>query len=169
MIYVSKIFLTKLFLKNLIFSKIFFSVWLVWKNYEKRKSKSSDCRWNPTTSGHRCRIPTSRLLRIRPDQWLDPSRPGWIPAILAKSGQINGRIRLLTMAKIWSADSDDGDLMSPDSSAGRFSVTGCCQILRLTRFQRLIIAEFRQSNIKCAWKDEEFNFEKRFTVSLSKN
>jgi hypothetical protein len=35
---------------------------------------------------------------------------------LAKSGRINGLIRLLTMAKIWSAGSGNDDLMSPASS-----------------------------------------------------
>jgi hypothetical protein len=41
---------------------------------------------------------------------------------------------LLTMAGIWSADSNDGDQMSPDSSVGRFSIA---------RFPRLLYSDDR--------------------------
>jgi hypothetical protein len=58
--------------------------------------------------------------------------------------------------------SGNGNWMSPDSSASRFSVARCCRIPALARFRGPTIAEFRQSNIKRVCKNETFNFEKRF-------
>jgi hypothetical protein len=54
--------------------------------------------------------------------------------------------------------------MSPDFGTSCIPVAGCCRIPGPPGFQRLTIAGFRQSNIKRACKDEEFNFRKRFTV-----
>jgi hypothetical protein len=63
------------------------------KNYEMQKSEFGKCRWNPATSGRRCRIPEKKFDRIpagsiaesghirldlghfgqiRPNQWPDP-------------------------------------------------------------------------------------------------
>jgi hypothetical protein len=82
---------------------------------------------------------SAELLRIWSDQWPDS----------AKSGQ------LLTIAARFQVDSclpesGDGGRMSPDSDASIISIAGR--------------AGFRQSDMKCACKDEEFNFEKRFTI-----
>lgn len=54
--------------------------------------------------------------------------------------------------------SGDGGRMSPNSNVGRISVT------ERAGFRRLTIAWLRQSDIKHACKDEEFNFRKRFTI-----
>jgi len=109
--------------------------------------------------------------QIRPDKWPDPVKFGQIPAILAKSSLINGwiqpesvRFRPEINGWNWSVGRDDGDRLSQDSGADRILVAGCCRIPMLARFQQLTIVEFRQSDIKCEYKDEEFNFVKRFTV-----
>jgi hypothetical protein len=99
MVSVVKYFRRNHFQKKIIFSKTFSSVWFARKNYEKWKY---NCRRNPATSSHRCRIPLE-LLRNRSDLagsrpfWPDQaeSRPLWpnpwsgrIPDILARPGRI---------------------------------------------------------------------------------
>jgi hypothetical protein len=59
--------------------------------------------------------------------------------------------------------------MSSDSGAGNIPVTGCCWISVPLGFQRPTIAGLRQSDIKRACNDEEFNFGKRFTVFKTVN
>jgi hypothetical protein len=59
--------------------------------------------------------------------------------------------------------------MSSDSGAVRVPFTGCCRVLALPRFQQPTIAKFRQSDIKHACKDKEFNFGKRFTIFKTVN
>jgi hypothetical protein len=49
-----------------------------------QKSKFGKCRWNPATSGRRCRILAKKFDRIRPD----PGHFGRIFAVLAGSVQI---------------------------------------------------------------------------------
>jgi hypothetical protein len=61
--------------------------------------------------------------------------------------------------------SGDGGRMSPNSGAGSIHVAGCSQILVPPGFRQPTIAGFRQLNIKCVCKDEEFNFKKRKTVN----
>jgi hypothetical protein len=93
--------------------------------------------------------------RIQPNKWLDPSRFGQI-----RPASDHGRIP----EGIWSAGLGDVGQISPDSDAGRFSVAGCCRIPASARFQLLTIAGFRQLDIKHACKNEEYNFEKQFTI-----
>jgi hypothetical protein len=60
--------------------------------------------------------------------------------------------------------SGDGGKMSPDSCAGRIPTIGCCRTPVPAGFQQSTIAEFRQSDLKRACKDEEFNFGKQFMI-----
>jgi hypothetical protein len=66
------------------------------------------------------------------------------------------------------ASCDDGR-MSPDSGAGNILVAGCCRIPVQPGFRRSTIVRFRQSDIKRACKEEEFNFRKRFIVFKTVN
>jgi hypothetical protein len=81
------------------------------------------------------------------------------------------RARLAGSRPFWPnpTGTGDGGRMSPDSGACSIPVAGCCRIPVLPGFRRLTTARFRQSDIKCACKDEEFNFEKQFTVLKTVN
>jgi hypothetical protein len=59
--------------------------------------------------------------------------------------------------------------MLPDSGAGNTLGAKCCRIPVLPEFRRPTNVGFRQSDNKRACKDEEFNFEKRFTVFKTVN
>jgi hypothetical protein len=59
--------------------------------------------------------------------------------------------------------------MSPDFGIGSILVAGCCRISVPPEFRRPTIAGFRQSNIKRACKNEEFNFGKQFTLFKTVN
>jgi hypothetical protein len=124
----------------MIFSKIFFGVSLAQKNYKMQKSEFGKCRWNPATSGCRCRIPARKFDRIRPkwmdsgrklpdqvisgqirpdlwqDPWPDPNRFGQIRPTWLESGNIP--------TGIWWPDSDDQ--MLSDSDAGWISTIDNC-------------------------------------------
>jgi len=65
--------------------------------------------------------------------------------------------------QIWSA-SDHGQIPATVAGCHRIPTAGCCRIPALPGFRKSTIAEFRQSDIKHACKDQEFNFEKQFTV-----
>jgi hypothetical protein len=94
------------------------------------------------------------IFRIRPDQWQDPvisgmisgricpdpAIAGWIPTILARSGRL-GRNPAIFRPK----------------SGGRHPAPAAW-------FRRTTIRKFWQSDIKHTCKNEEFNFEKWFTV-----
>jgi hypothetical protein len=54
--------------------------------------------------------------------------------------------------------------MSLDSGPDSISMAECCKISAPPGFRRPTIAGFWQSDIKRKCKDEEFNFEKRFTA-----
>jgi hypothetical protein len=101
--------------------------------------------------------------------WPNPtgSRPFWPDLV----GTVAGSIKIRP-------DSGQFGQIRPTSDHGRLparfgrnlvrqypaTVARCCRIPVPPGFRRPTIARFRQSNIKCACKDEEFNFEKRFTV-----
>jgi hypothetical protein len=72
MISIVKYFRRNHFSEKIIFLKIFFGIWLAQKNYDRRKSKSGYCCWNPATFGRCCLIPGSRF--------------GCIPAIIWSAG-----------------------------------------------------------------------------------
>lgn len=126
------------------------------KNYEMQKSKSGKCRQNPAVSGRHWRIPASKFGQIRSD----PGSFGLIqPA--SEHGQ--------NLAILWP---ESGSSSSGEGGRCRWiPATGCCMTPVPTGFWRPTITEFRQSDIKCACKYEEFNFEKRFQnrKSFSKN
>jgi hypothetical protein len=61
------------------------------------------------------------------------------------------------------ASREDGR-KSPEFGAVSIPVAGCCRIPAPPGFRQPIIAGFLQSDIKHAYKDQEFNFGKRFTV-----
>jgi hypothetical protein len=67
---------------------------------------------DPVISGRNLPDPARSMAgscHIRPDQWPNPSRAGWIPAVLPSSGNIP--------VGIW----------WPASGAGRIPVTECCR------------------------------------------
>jgi len=59
--------------------------------------------------------------------------------------------------------------MLPDSDAVMIPAIECCRTPALAGFWQPTIAGFRQSDIKRACKDKEFNFEKQFTVFKTVN
>jgi hypothetical protein len=97
------------------------------------------------------------IFRIRPDQWPNPVIPGRIlavlarsslirpdPAVLARSGCINSRIRP-DPAGIWSASGRipaQAEFRWPDSGASWIPATGCCRTPASIGFRRPTIAKF---------------------------
>jgi hypothetical protein len=69
------------------------------------------------------------------------------------------------LGQIWPASDHGRNLVHRHSA----TMIGCRRIPAPHEFQRPTLAGFRQSDIKCACKDEEFNFEKRFTVFKTVN
>jgi hypothetical protein len=59
--------------------------------------------------------------------------------------------------------------MLPNFGAGSISVAGCYRIPVPLGFRRPTIAGFRQSDIKRACNDKEFNFGKQFMVFKTVN
>jgi hypothetical protein len=51
-----------------------------------KKSEFGKCRWNPATSGRRCRIPARKFDRIR-QKWPDQVISAQIPTVWARSGR----------------------------------------------------------------------------------
>jgi hypothetical protein len=135
----------------MIFLKIFF-----WHLARIKKLQNAKIKvWQmPQESGN--------VLSLLPDfsEWPDPHRFGRISAVLARSGQ------LLTMDEIWSAGIWR---WWPDLGTGSILAIRCCQTPVPTGFRQSTIVEFRQSDIKRACKNEEFNFGKQFTVLKTVN
>jgi len=156
----------KSFSKKIIFFENIFRRLVRTKKLRKGKmqlSPESGNIWLPLSdSGEHVWPDPARLLQIRPDQWMDSCRSGRIPAILARFGQISGRIRSdlagfrLDPAsfRLWldsgqfrpkSGMPASGDFgrMSLDSFAASIPVARCYRILTPLRFRRPTIAGFR--------------------------